>query len=112
LTAKDNGNCAHNYDRHKFVFFIYYLSLQNPAFGPIQIRALTEVFTEKAIQVKLGVDHHHDSIIQTKLPQLRDIWSSEIAKPDFKGRIDVLGWLSKLTLEVIGQAGAYIWFGA
>ena len=39
------------------------------------------------------------------------MWSSEIAKPDFKGRINVLGWLSKLTLDVIGQAGAYIWIG-
>lgn len=38
--------------------------------------------------------------------QLRDLWSHEIAKPDFKGRIDVLRWLSKMTLDVIGQAGA------
>jgi len=60
--------------------------IMNPAFGPIQIRALTEIFTTKAIQ-------------------LRDLWSTEITKPDFKGRIDVLRWLSKMTLDVIGQAG-------
>ena len=29
-------------------------SLKNPAFGPIQIRALTEVFTAKALQVNLS----------------------------------------------------------
>jgi cytochrome P450 len=60
--------------------------IMNPAFGPIQIRALTEVF-------------------MTKSMELRDLWSSEIAKNDSKGRINVLSWLSKVTLDIIGLAG-------
>ncbi|KAJ6595204.1 cytochrome P450 monooxygenase [Mycena vulgaris] len=56
----------------------------NP-FGTAQIRNLTDVFVDKSIQ-------------------LRDIWSQQIQ--DRSGtRIDVLSWLSKMTLDVIGQAG-------
>jgi hypothetical protein len=33
------------------------------------------------------------------------VWSQEIAKADSKGRIDVLYWLRKMTLDVIGLAG-------
>ena len=32
-------------------YHVFNTDLQKPAFGPIQIRALTEIFTEKAIQV-------------------------------------------------------------
>jgi cytochrome P450 len=67
--------------------------IMNPAFGPIQIRALTGIFVEKAIQ-------------------LRDMWSLEIAKAGYKGRIDVLSWLSKMTLDVIGLAGFNYEFNA
>jgi len=66
---------------------------QNPAFGPIQIRALTETFIEKSIQ-------------------LRNLWTTEISKPNLKGRVDVLQWLSKMTLDVIGQAGFNYQFNA
>ncbi|KAH9483580.1 Cytochrome P450 monooxygenase 205 [Psilocybe cubensis] len=61
---------------------------QNPAFGPQQIRELTEIFIEKAIQ-------------------LRDIWSSEIKRQNDDGpaKVDALSWLSRLTLDVIGLAG-------
>jgi hypothetical protein len=37
--------------------------------------------------------------------QLRDLWLKEIAKNGSKGRIDVLSWLSKTTLDIIGLAG-------
>jgi cytochrome P450 len=67
--------------------------IMNPAFGPGQIRALTGIFMEKAIQ-------------------LRDIWSSEIAKSGHEGRINVLSWLSKMTLDVIGLAGFNYEFNA
>jgi cytochrome P450 len=63
----------------------------NPAFGPAQIRELTPIFTEKA-------------------DQLRDIWSAKIAKEDGRIRADVLSWLSKLTLDVIGLAGFHYKF--
>ncbi|KAF8809591.1 cytochrome P450 [Phlegmacium glaucopus] len=59
---------------------------QNPAFGPQQIRELTEVFVEKALE-------------------LRDIWSTEIAKHDGVGPIECLSWMSRTTLDIIGLAG-------
>ncbi|KAH0835840.1 cytochrome P450 [Lanmaoa asiatica] len=64
--------------------------IMNPAFGPAQIRELTDIFLEKAVR-------------------LRDIWSSEIAK-DPAGtttgaRLDIMPWLSKMALDVIGLAG-------
>ncbi|KAI0920483.1 hypothetical protein AcW1_002208 [Taiwanofungus camphoratus] len=67
--------------------------IMNPAFGPVQIRELTEVFMEKAIQ-------------------LRDIWSGEIAKSGQFARVDVLSGLSKMTLDVIGLAGFNYQFNA
>ncbi|KAJ7183547.1 cytochrome P450 [Mycena filopes] len=58
----------------------------NPAFGVAQIRALTEVFVEKSIQ-------------------LRDIWAHLATDEKNGGRIEVLSWLRRMTLDVIGQAG-------
>ncbi|KAN0097940.1 Cytochrome P450 [Tylopilus felleus] len=62
----------------------------NPAFGPAQIRELTDIFLEKAVR-------------------LCDVLSSEIAK-DPAGtttgaRLDIMPWLSRMTLDVIGLAG-------
>ncbi|KAJ7260996.1 cytochrome P450 [Mycena rebaudengoi] len=59
---------------------------QNPAFGVPQIRELTGIFIEKSIQ-------------------LRDVWLGEAAKNDGVGNVDVLSWLSKATLDIIGLAG-------
>ncbi|TFY55501.1 hypothetical protein EVJ58_g8212 [Rhodofomes roseus] len=59
---------------------------QNPAFGPAQIRELTEIFVEKAIQ-------------------LRDVWDAEITLAGEPARINVLKGLSKMTLDAIGLAG-------
>ncbi|KAF8805907.1 cytochrome P450 [Phlegmacium glaucopus] len=58
----------------------------NPAFGPQQIRDLTEIFVEKALE-------------------LRDIWRTEIAKHDGIGPIECLSWMSRTTLDIIGLAG-------
>ena len=64
-----------------------YNVVQNPAFGPAQIRALTGVFTEKA-------------------NMLRDRIDECISAENIEGtRVDMLSWLSKATLDVIGQAG-------
>ncbi|KAJ7473945.1 cytochrome P450 [Mycena latifolia] len=60
--------------------------VMNPAFGVAQIRVITEVFVEKAIQ-------------------LRDIWAAPIAQRTDGARIDVLSGLRRMTLDVIGQAG-------
>ncbi|KAI0330002.1 cytochrome P450 [Cubamyces sp. BRFM 1775] len=63
--------------------------IMNPAFGPSQIRELTEIFVEKAVE-------------------LRDVWMKEISDSSDKGdsaRINVMRGLSKMTLDVIGLAG-------
>ncbi|KAJ7035260.1 cytochrome P450 [Mycena alexandri] len=58
----------------------------NPAFGAPQIRELTEIFTATSIQ-------------------LRDIWVAEAAKSGGVARVEVISWLSKATLDIIGLAG-------
>ncbi|EGO00976.1 hypothetical protein SERLA73DRAFT_178985 [Serpula lacrymans var. lacrymans S7.3] len=62
--------------------------IMNPAFGPVQIRALTDIFYDKA-------------------EKLRDIWYTEVtaAEEGKRKRIDVLSWLGRMTLDVIGLAG-------
>lgn len=60
--------------------------IMNPAFGPAQIRELTEIFVAKAIQ-------------------LRDLWNTEVSKAGEPARINVLNSTSKATLDVIGLAG-------
>ncbi|KAF7328728.1 hypothetical protein MVEN_02501400 [Mycena venus] len=57
----------------------------NPAFNVAQMRVITEVFIEKAIQ-------------------LRDIWAQQIPE-NGTGRVEVLSWLRLMTLEIIGKAG-------
>ncbi|KAJ7128827.1 cytochrome P450 monooxygenase [Mycena crocata] len=65
----------------------------NPAFGGAQIRDLTEIFMEKSIQ-------------------LRDVWSLEIAQATGPARLDVLIWLRRITLDIIGEAGFGYQFNA
>ncbi|KII91550.1 hypothetical protein PLICRDRAFT_51689 [Plicaturopsis crispa FD-325 SS-3] len=77
--------------------------IMNPAFGPAQVRALTEIFVTKAIQ-------------------LRDLWTSIIEKdagtsektPEAvqQSRVDVMSGLGRMTLDVIGIAGFGYDFGA
>ncbi|KAJ4473128.1 cytochrome P450 [Lentinula aciculospora] len=76
-------------DKHKLQ-----RKIMNPAFGPSQIRELTEIFVSKSVE-------------------LRDVWASQIA-PVESGivRIDVLSSLSKMTLDVIGLAGFNYKFNA
>ena len=62
---------------------------KNPAFGPAQIRELTNIFIDKSLE-------------------LRDVWIREIKRDENKERINVLSWLSRMTLDVIGLAGVYI----
>ncbi|KAJ7447527.1 cytochrome P450 [Mycena galericulata] len=60
--------------------------ISNPAFGVPQMRVITEVFLEKAIQ-------------------LRDIWARQASHDKATGRIEVLSWVRLMTLDIIGQAG-------
>ncbi|KAJ7328869.1 cytochrome P450 [Mycena albidolilacea] len=58
----------------------------NPVFGVAQMRVITEVFVEKAIQ-------------------LRDIWAQQVRDNQGTVRIEVVSWLRLMTLEIIGKAG-------
>ncbi|KAJ7124284.1 cytochrome P450 [Mycena epipterygia] len=58
----------------------------NPAFGMAQIRNLTGLFLDKSVQ-------------------LRDVWARQVTMNEGPARIDVLSALSKITLDIIGQAG-------
>ncbi|KAJ7611689.1 cytochrome P450 [Roridomyces roridus] len=60
--------------------------VMNPAFGAPQIRELTEIFLEKSVE-------------------LRDIWANQVSDAGGSARVDILSWLSKATLDVIGLAG-------
>ncbi|KAJ7660479.1 cytochrome P450 [Mycena rosella] len=72
----------------------FIVSPQNPAFGVPQIRGLTSVFVDKS-------------------HQLRNIWAGGIASAAGEcARIEVLFSVSKMTLDVIGQAGFNYQFNA
>ncbi|TFK22666.1 cytochrome P450 [Coprinopsis marcescibilis] len=60
--------------------------VMNPAFGPAQIRELTEVFVGKSLQ-------------------LRDIWLSEAQEAGGVLSVNASTYFSRLTLDVIGLAG-------
>ncbi|KAG7086435.1 hypothetical protein E1B28_002389 [Marasmius oreades] len=79
-----NGVLTTEEDKHKFQ-----RKVMNPAFGHAQIRELTTIFVEKAME-------------------LRDVWQSQIDRStDQTGvaRINSMLWLSRATLDVIGLAG-------
>ncbi|KAJ1300972.1 hypothetical protein OPQ81_003396 [Rhizoctonia solani] len=59
--------------------------IMSPSFGPAQIRELVPIFWDKS-------------------NKLRDIWLN-ILKDSHDGTIDVLSWLSRATLDIIGVAG-------
>ncbi|KAJ7486927.1 cytochrome P450 [Mycena latifolia] len=60
--------------------------IMNPAFGAPQVRELTGIFVEKSLE-------------------LRDIWASQVSNAGGTVRVDVLLWLSRATLDIIGLAG-------
>ncbi|KAB5588790.1 Cytochrome P450 family protein [Ceratobasidium theobromae] len=59
---------------------------QNPAFGPLQIRNMVPIFWAKA-------------------NQLRDIWLDMLYDAPRGTTVDVLSWMTRTTLDVIGIAG-------
>ncbi|KAI0827902.1 cytochrome P450 [Trametes gibbosa] len=60
--------------------------IMNPAFGPLCVRELTDVFLEKSIE-------------------LCDVWAAEFSTQGETARVNVLQGLSKMTLDVIGLVG-------
>ncbi|KAJ7443571.1 cytochrome P450 [Mycena latifolia] len=57
---------------------------QNPAFGAPQIRELTGIFVQNT---------------------LREIWAADATQNGGVVRVEILSWLSKATLDIIGLAG-------
>ncbi|KAJ7073332.1 cytochrome P450 [Mycena belliarum] len=60
--------------------------IMNPAFGAPQVRELTSIFVDKSLE-------------------LRDIWAAQASNAGGTANIDVLAWLTKATLDIIGLAG-------
>lgn len=61
--------------------------IMNPSFGPVQIRELLPIFWQKS-------------------HKLKDVWLNLIkSSPEGQTEIDVLSWLSRATLDIIGVAG-------
>ncbi|KAJ6566323.1 cytochrome P450 [Mycena capillaripes] len=60
--------------------------IMNPAFGPAQLRALTEIFVEKS-------------------RQLRDVWADRAAQSGGVARVNVIPDFNLAALDIIGQAG-------
>ncbi|CAK5272476.1 unnamed protein product [Mycena citricolor] len=58
----------------------------NPAFGVAQVRMMNEVFIEKG-------------------NMLRDLLLEEVKKGSGSAIVDLSGWMSQVTLDIIGQAG-------
>lgn len=58
----------------------------NRAFGTPEIRRLTHIFMEKSLE-------------------LRDIWEEQIHSQGGTANIDVMPWLNRVTLDIIGLAG-------
>ncbi|EPS98326.1 hypothetical protein FOMPIDRAFT_1024652 [Fomitopsis schrenkii] len=58
----------------------------NPAFGPAQIRGVTDIFVDKA-------------------RQLRDVWQAQVSKAGNALDMDIVSGLNNMTLDVIGLAG-------
>jgi hypothetical protein len=77
---------------------------QNPAFGPLNIRELTDIFVSKSIEVRSSNYLHFKSLTIT--PQLRDKWTNIAStSPNETINADVLPWFNRLTLDIIGLAG-------
>ncbi|KAJ7500518.1 cytochrome P450 [Mycena galericulata] len=60
--------------------------IMNPAFGAPQVRALTSIFVDTSIQLK-------------------DIWATQVANNGGVARVEIISWLNKATLDIIGLAG-------
>ncbi|TFK22664.1 cytochrome P450 [Coprinopsis marcescibilis] len=60
--------------------------VMNPAFGPAQIRELTETFVEKSVE-------------------LRDIWLAQSENAGGSFKVNAIPYFNQLTLDVIGLAG-------
>ncbi|KAJ7289098.1 cytochrome P450 [Mycena rebaudengoi] len=67
--------------------------VMNPAFGSAQLRQMLDVFIDKS-------------------SKLRDIWDGQITDDNNSPAIEVLSWLRRMTLDIIGEAGFNYQFDA
>src|SRR4051794_31525299 len=77
--------------------------LKNPSFGVPQIRRLIPVFQEKSNQVCIIVGMKCLDQLVTR--QLRDVWLAQMDKNSEGTTIEVLSWLGRATMDIIGTAG-------
>ncbi|KAI0043383.1 cytochrome P450 [Auriscalpium vulgare] len=80
--------------------------IMSPAFGPTQIRALTHIFVDKSLQLR----DYWLALIPQDGPGGVPSATSTADLP--RATIDVLSWLNKTTLDVIGLAGFNYSFNA
>ncbi|KAF7356483.1 hypothetical protein MVEN_00981400 [Mycena venus] len=92
LLVVENEDHRRQVDNIPFTFFgpVVDVSKQrkimNPAFGRNEVRALTDIFVHKSIE-------------------LRDIWVRQAARCGGVARVEALSMLSKTSLDIIGLAG-------
>ncbi|KAI9056783.1 cytochrome P450 [Trametes sanguinea] len=79
-TLLGNGTILSEDEQHR-----RQVKLENPAFGPLQIRTFTELFLSKT-------------------SQLCNILSSELAHNHGAAHVDIYDWLHRLSLDIIGKA--------
>lgn len=81
---------------------------QNPAFGPAQVRGLTEIFVEKSIQVNPFRPFVLFLSSDKVRIQLRDLWAEKAVEGGGVTRINVLPEFSTATMDIIGKAGTIL----
>lgn len=83
--------------------------IMNPCFGNTQIRDIVPVFYAKSVEASnLRGKSAVCSLIcaLSRNHKLRDAWLNKLSEsPSGEVRIDVLEWLSRATLDIIGLAG-------
>jgi len=65
---------------------------------------LTDIFLDKSIKVSV-VHAQWNVAFNVSVLQLRDVWSAMTAASEYAVQVDVMLWLSRMTLDVIGLAG-------
>lgn len=100
-----------------------YLSHQNQAFSPSHIRSIIPIFREKAERVCI-LQTTHQTPLSHLCPQLRDIFLQLVDAPSPQSAahsqpvspaspppitVNVLTWLGRATLDVIGEAGTFLY---
>lgn len=79
-----------------------YTLLQNSSFAPASVKALTPIFFQKSVQVCCYIAYNFSipTILSCFRDEMRKLTEKNPSVP-----VEVLSWLSRATLDIIGQAG-------